>query len=118
MAAFGWDTIDTRDPAARWNGYVLAGALIAAGDLPAAEDVCAAGLAQCRNAGDVGNLDGLLPHIVKVDPSADRLQDAAEHLPAAFQTAVLDGGCLEMLNLDCCRHWCAATGRSAEAVTV
>jgi hypothetical protein len=53
-----------------------------------------------------------------VDPSADRLQDAAEHLPAAFQTAVLDGGCLEMLNLDCCRHWCAATGRSAEAVTV
>ena len=37
----------------RWCSYVLTIALINAGDLAAADEVCAAGLARSRDAGDV-----------------------------------------------------------------
>ena len=39
---------------ARWCSYVLTGVLIEAGDLAAAEPVCAAALARARDAGDLG----------------------------------------------------------------
>ena len=45
---------------ARLCGYMLAGVLIEAGDLAAAEPVCAAALAQAREAGDLLNLGDLL----------------------------------------------------------
>ena len=38
---------------ARWCSYILADALIEAGDLAAAETVCAATLARARDAGDL-----------------------------------------------------------------
>jgi predicted ATPase/DNA-binding CsgD family transcriptional regulator len=103
----------------RWCNYYLTDALINAGDLAAAGDVCAAGLAQSRDAGDVFNQWGLLPYMVILDLYAGRVQDAAAHLREGLQIAVRDGGWIELLNcLNCCGYLCAATGRPAEAVTI
>jgi predicted ATPase/DNA-binding CsgD family transcriptional regulator len=103
----------------RWCSYVLTGAQTAAGDLAAADEVCAAGLARSRSAGDVFNQWGLLPHMVFLDVHAGRLADAAAHLREGLQLAVRTGGWLELLNcLDCCGVLCAATGRHAEALTM
>ena len=104
---------------ARFSSYVLTGMLIAAGDMAAADEVCAAGLARCREAGDVFNQWGLLPHMVILDLHARRVQDAAAHLREGIQIAVRTGGWLELLNcLDSCGYLCAATRRPADAVTV
>ena len=104
---------------ARWCSYELTAALIDAGDLAAADDVCAAGLARARDIGDVFNQDGLLPFMVMLDLHASRVQDAAAHLREGLQIAVRDGGWIELINyLNCCGHLCAATGRPAEALTM
>jgi DNA-binding CsgD family transcriptional regulator len=103
----------------RWSSYVLAGTLFMAGDLAAAEEVCAARLARCREAGDVSNQWGLLPWMVILDLHAGRVHDAAAHLREGVQIAVRTGGWNELINcLDGCGHLCAATGRPAEAVTI
>jgi DNA-binding CsgD family transcriptional regulator len=103
----------------RWCSYVLAGALIGAGDMAAAQDVCATGLARSRDVGDISNQWGLLPYMVIIDLRADRVEDAAAHLREGLQIAVRSGGWLEMIEcLDCCGHLCAATKRPAEAVTI
>jgi predicted ATPase/DNA-binding CsgD family transcriptional regulator len=103
----------------RWCSYVLTGALIAAGDLAAADDVCAAGLARSRDAGDVFNQWGLLPYMVFLDVHAGRTGDAAAHLREELQIAVRTGGWHELLNcLDYSGFLCAGTGRHAEAVTI
>jgi hypothetical protein len=100
----------------RWSSYVLAGTLIAAGDMAAAEEVCASGLAWSRDAGDVINQWGLLPQMVLLDLHAGRFDDAAAHLREGLQIAVRTGGWIELDNgLDSCGHLCAATGRPAEA---
>jgi len=64
--------ITTSVPAsvARWCSYLLSGVLIAAGDLAVAEDVCAAGLARSRGAGDLWNQGGLLSRMVALDLEA------------------------------------------------
>ena len=104
---------------ARWCSYLLTGVLIGAGDLAAAEQVCAAGLARSQDAGDLHNLVGLLPMMVTLDLEAGRVEDAAAHLREALQLATRTGGWLELGNgLDRCGHLCAATGRPAEAITV
>jgi DNA-binding CsgD family transcriptional regulator len=104
---------------ARWHSYLLTGVLIEAGDLAAAESVCAAGLDRSRDAGDVWNLAGLLPSMVTLDLQAGRAEDAAAHLREALQLATRTGSWLELGNdLECCGHLCAATGRPAEAATV
>ena len=103
----------------RFSSYVLTGMLIAAGDLAAADVVCAAGLARSREAGDVFNQWGLLPQMVILDLHAGRVQDAAAHLREGLQIAVRTGGWFELVNcLDGCGYLCAATGRPAEAVTM
>ena len=103
----------------RWSSYVLTRALIMAGDMASADQVCAAGLARSRDAGDVMNQWGQLPHMVTLDLHAGRVQDAAVHLREGLQIAARDGGWMELLNcLDGCGHLCAATGRPAEAVTI
>ena len=103
----------------RWSSYVLAGTLIAAGDMAAAEEVCAAGLARSREAGDVINQWGLLPWMVLLDLHAGRVRGAAAHLREGLQIAVRTGGWIELDNcLDGCGHLCAATGRPADAVTM
>ncbi len=96
-----------------------AGLLAEAGDLAAAEDVCAAGLARSRDTGDLWNLAALLTKMAILDLKSGRVGEAAAHLREALQIAVRTGGRLEVLNgLDCCGHLCAATGRCAEALTV
>ena len=70
---------------ARWTSYVLTVVLIEAGDLAAAEPVCAAALARSRDAGDLWNQAGLLAMMVTLDLEAGRLQDAAAHLREALQ---------------------------------
>jgi predicted ATPase/DNA-binding CsgD family transcriptional regulator/DNA-binding XRE family transcriptional regulator len=103
----------------RWCSYVLTGALINAGDLAAADEVCAAGLARAREAADVHSRWCLLPHMVTLDLHVGRVQDAAAHLREGIQIAVRTGGWIELVNcLDGCGHLCAATGRPAEAVTI
>ena len=104
---------------ARLCSYVLTLALIEAGDLAAAEAVCAEGLARSRDADDLWNLEGLLTRMVILDLRAGRIEDAAAHLREGLQIALRTGARYELVSgLDCCGHLCAATGRPAEAVTV
>jgi len=103
----------------RWCGYVVTGALILAGDLAGADQVCADGLARSRDAGDMFSQWGLLPYMVFLDVRAGRAGDAAAHLREELQLGVRTGGWLGVLNcLDPCGFLCAATGRPAEAVTI
>jgi predicted ATPase/DNA-binding CsgD family transcriptional regulator len=104
---------------ARACDYVLAYVLIEAGDLAAAERVCAAGLARSQGTGDLHDQVGLLPKMAILDLRAGRVQDAAAHLGEGLQVALRAGGGVELINgLECCGYLCAATGRYAEAVTV
>jgi DNA-binding CsgD family transcriptional regulator len=99
-------------------GNALTMALTAAGDLAAAERICAAGLAQSREAGDMWTLLELLPQMVMLELRAGRIGDARAHLREALQTAARTGGRADVLDgLECCGLLCAATGRPAEAVT-
>ena len=103
----------------RVYGYLLAGALAVAGDLVAAEQVCAATLAMARDAGDLIILGDLLRITADLDLRADRTGDAAAHLREAAQLSLQTGAWLLTLNvLEGCGHLCAATGRPADAVTV
>jgi predicted ATPase/DNA-binding CsgD family transcriptional regulator len=104
---------------ARWCRYALAYLLIEAGELAAAEAVCAEALARARDAGDLWNQTGLLSTIVTLDLEAGRLQDAAAHLREAVRLDTRTGqrGAFGYA-LDQCGLLCAATGRPAEAVTM
>jgi DNA-binding CsgD family transcriptional regulator len=103
----------------RWCSYVLTGALIPAGDLAGADNVCAAGLARSRDAGDVFNQWSLLPAMVFLDVHAGRFEHAAAHLREGLQISVRTGGWFELNHyLDGCGYLCAATGRPAEALTM
>jgi DNA-binding CsgD family transcriptional regulator len=104
---------------ARWCSFVLAAALMDAGDLAAAEAVCAGALAQARDIGDVQNQAILLSRAVILDLEAGRLQDAAAHLRETIQLDTRTATWGGFSNaLDSCGLLCAATGRPAEAVTV
>ena len=103
----------------RGLGYLLAGVLAEAGDLAAAEQACAATLAQARDAGDLITLGDLLRIMADLDLRAGRTGDAAAHLREAAQLSLQTGAWLMTLNvLEGCGHLCAATGRPADAVTV
>ena len=94
-------------------------ALIEAGDLTGAEQACAAGLASCRELGDLANLSGALWNRTILDLRTGRVDDAAAHLREQLQIAAETGMRPVLLaSLDCCGHVCAGTGRPAEAVTV
>jgi DNA-binding CsgD family transcriptional regulator len=104
---------------ARWCGYVLADALIEAGDLAAAETVCAVALTRCRDAGDLRGLSALMGTTVILDLEAGRLPDATAHVRELLQLATRIAEWTDHDNaLNCCGLLCAATGRPAEAVTV
>jgi DNA-binding CsgD family transcriptional regulator len=97
----------------------LAGALIEAGDLAAAEGLCAAALASFRDAGHLENLTQLLIRMGQVDAQAGRVEDSVAHLREGVQIAARTGFWYELLNgLDACGYLCAAAGRHAKAVTV
>jgi non-specific serine/threonine protein kinase len=86
-------------------------------DFAAADRLCADGLAACRDAGDLVNLQSLLARVVMLDLRAGRTEDAAAHMREAFQLAVRTGFSVAAY-LDWCGFLCAATGRQAEAVTL
>ena len=65
---------------ARYCGLALTAVLTGAGDLAAAEPVCAVALARCRDAGDLWNQAGLLEMTAILDLEAGCFQDAAAHL--------------------------------------
>jgi len=94
-------------------------ALIEAGDLAGAERACAAGLASCRELGDLANLSAQLSNRTILDLLTGHLDDASAHLREQLQIAAQTGLQPVLLaSLDCCGHVCAATGRPADAVTV
>ena len=104
---------------ARLHSDFLTIVLTEAGELAAAERVCAAGLARSREAGDPWNQARLLVRMATLDLRAARIPDAAAHLRESLQIAARTGQQFELQNgLDCCGHLCAATGCYAEAVTV
>ena len=106
-------------PMARVCCHILTTVLIAADDLAAAGRVCAAGLAEARDAGDLWSLGNLLEKMVVLDLGSRRFEDAAAHLREGLQTALRTGVRARVLDdLDCCGYLCALTGRCAEAVTV
>jgi predicted ATPase/DNA-binding CsgD family transcriptional regulator len=106
-------------PMARVCGHTLTTVLIGAGDLAAAQRVCAVALAEARDAGDLWSLGNLLEKMVVLDLISGRYQDAAAHLREGLQTALQTGVRARLLDdLDCCGYLCALTGRGADAVTV
>ena len=103
----------------RAGSIILISALTEAGDLAAAEDICAAGLAPFRDAGDPWALAALLTLMAILDLRAGRTEDAAAHLREALQINLRGGESSEIVNgLGCCGELCATTGRWAEAVTI
>jgi hypothetical protein len=111
-------TADISGSAARNWSAVMTGLLAEAGDLAAAEATCAAGLARCREAGDMWSLSGLLNVGAELDLRSDRTQDAAAHLQEALQITARTGGGWELVNiLYTCAWLCAAAGRHADALT-
>jgi len=112
-------TAGRHGPEARVCGHILTTALIEAGDLAAAQRVCAVALAGARDAGDLWSLGNLLEKMVVLDLVSGRYQDVAAHLREGLQTALRTGVRARVLDdLDCCGYLCALTGRCAEAVTV
>src|SRR6185312_2515254 len=101
---------DIPRPIARMCGYLLAGALVEAGDLAAAEQACADTLAQARDAGDLYVLGQVLPVMADLDLRAGRATGAAAHLREAAQIALPAGMWLTILNiLDACGYLSAGT---------
>ncbi len=72
------------------SGFVTM-ALIEAGDLAGAEQVCAAGLASCRELGDLANLSGQLRNRTILDLRTGRVDRAAAHLREQLQIATQTG---------------------------
>ena len=102
----------------RYSTSALISVLVAAGDLAAAEPVCAAALTRARDVGDLNNQTQLLIWRVTLDLEAGRLQDAAVRLREKLQLDMRYGNWLDLYDdLDRCGLLCAATGRHTEAVT-
>ena len=104
---------------ARYCSNVLTRMLAGAGDLAEAERAGAAGLARARDAGDLWNQVLLLTRIVELDLRAGRTGDAAAHLREGLRVAVRTGLWFDLrTGLLQCAILCAATGRTAEALTL
>jgi predicted ATPase/DNA-binding CsgD family transcriptional regulator len=103
----------------RTLGLFVTMLLTEAGDVAAAEQACTAGLARCREVGDVGNLCFQLRNRAVLDLRAGLVEGAAAHLHEQLAIAAQAGLLAGLLTgLDGCGYLCAATGRQAEAVTV
>jgi predicted ATPase/DNA-binding CsgD family transcriptional regulator len=104
---------------ARWSRMILGLVLSDCGELDAARRVCADGLAQSRQAGDLANLASLLVAAVNAQTRAGSMADAAAHLEEAVAVSSRIGDHTSLSNgIDQCGYLCAATGRWAEAVTL
>jgi predicted ATPase/DNA-binding CsgD family transcriptional regulator len=112
-------TSEIPGPIARMRSQVLVVALAEAGELAAAEQVCAEGLAQAREQGDLWNVSGLLTCMARLDLLAGRNHDAAAHLREHLRIALRSGGDAYVRGgVRGTAHLCAQTGRPAEAITL
>jgi predicted ATPase/class 3 adenylate cyclase/DNA-binding CsgD family transcriptional regulator len=103
----------------RMCDYLLTAMLIQAGDLVAAEEVCVAGLARSREAGDMWNQAAMLPLMADMDVQAGRFGDAAAYLREAVQITAQSVHGFQLASIaESCAYLCAATGRHAEAATL
>jgi DNA-binding CsgD family transcriptional regulator len=107
------------DKTARLCAMAYAHALIQDGQTAAAQQVCAAALAQAQTAGDVGDQANFLYLTVYAARRGGHIADAGTHLRQSIALATQSGDRLRMIdNLDDCGYVCAATGRWADAVTL
>jgi predicted ATPase/DNA-binding CsgD family transcriptional regulator len=94
-------------------------ALLESGDVTAAWQHGADGLAQAQRAGDLRGQASFLGLMAIMDQRAGRIAEAGARLRESLEIATRMGDPLSLLNcLDSCGHLCAATHRWAEAVTV
>jgi DNA-binding CsgD family transcriptional regulator/tetratricopeptide (TPR) repeat protein len=106
-------------PIARRSNDLLMLALLAAGDVSAARQRCADGLARSRHAGDLVSQTYCLGHLAYMDWLAGRIPEGWAHLRESTQIASRVGHSLAIFNCeDLGGHLCAATRRWAEAVTL
>jgi predicted ATPase/DNA-binding CsgD family transcriptional regulator len=104
--------------ARRCNDFLIL-VLLQAGDVSAAWQCCADGLAQARQAGDLSSQASCLGRMADMDQLAGRIPEAGEHLRESLEVITQMGDPLGLLNcLDSGGHLCAATLRWAEAVTL
>ena len=93
--------------------------LLETGDLSAAEQCVADGLARALRVGDTHSQALCLGLMADMDQRAGRIPEAGAHLREALELTTRMGDPLRLLNcMDTCGHLCAATQRWAEAVTV
>jgi DNA-binding CsgD family transcriptional regulator len=104
---------------ARTCNFMLASALMAVGDITAAQRCCADGLALAEEAGDLNNQGAALARMADLERRAGHLPDAAAHLRQALAIAAQIGDQIILHDcLDVAGHLCAVTGRWAEAITL
>jgi DNA-binding CsgD family transcriptional regulator len=104
---------------ARTCSDTLAEALTLAGDLAEAGRVCAAGLDQSREMGDVQNLTVFLLVRGVLDLRTGSTDAAAAHFNETIQLGLRGDHRFFVLNtVECCGDLCAQTGRAAEALTL
>jgi DNA-binding CsgD family transcriptional regulator len=96
-----------------------AGALMDAGQLDGARRICASALSRAREVGDLQDQADFLWHIAELDRRAGNIADAGTHLRESLEFAVQTGDRLRRIDcLDTCGHLCAASGHTADALTV
>jgi predicted ATPase/DNA-binding CsgD family transcriptional regulator len=104
--------------ARRCNDFLVL-VLLETGDVSAAWQCCADGLAQARQAGDLSSQVSCLGRMADMDQLAGRIPEAGEHLRESLEVTTRMGDPLGLLNcLDSGGHLCAAAQRWAEAVTL
>jgi predicted ATPase/class 3 adenylate cyclase/DNA-binding CsgD family transcriptional regulator len=102
----------------RAGDILAAAALMETGELAAAEQICAAALAQSRTVGDLRVLGSLLSLMANLDLRAARHEDAAARIRESLQITMRTGIWFELINiLYHCAELCAQTGRPAQALT-
>jgi len=104
---------------ARLAAHATSEALLDAGEVAGAHQVCAGGLAEARQAGAVPDEADWLVTTAGVDLRAGSFAAARAHLREAIKIAAgLGTDLIFLLNsLDLCGHLCALTRRPADAVT-
>ena len=107
------------DRIARRVALVLTIAQADSGELDAARQTCAQGLASARTAGDVAGQADFLYFTTHIALRAGAFDAAGTHIRESLRLTAVSGDRLRVLDcLDDCAQLCAATGRWAEAVTL
>ena len=95
------------------------GAFMDAGQLDAAQPICASALSQARDVGDLQDQADFLWHMAEVDRRAGRLADAGTNVRESLRLAMQTGDRLRRIDcLDTCGHLCAAREHWSDAITL